>query len=167
VTPNPELQGLHEIVFADPVSWMPKTEGWYVLLSLVLIALAWWGYGLVRRYMANRYRRLALAELSAIEQELRHPQRRTSALEGIPVLIKRTALSAFPREEVAELCGQKWLAFLDKTMGGKDFTEGPGRLLGELAYVPASRFEQLSEQGVADLLQLARCWIKRHAVILT
>ncbi len=163
--PNPELQGLHEIFLPDPVRWLPQTVGWYALLGLVLLALPWWGYGRLRHFLANRYRRLALAELTALEGELKASEKRAQALVKVPVLLKKTALSAFPRVEVAGLSGEKWMTFLDHTMGGKEFTEGPGRLLRELAYMPASRVEQLSEAGVADLVRLVRRWIKRHVII--
>ncbi len=156
------MQGLHEIFLPDPVSWLPQTAGWFALLGLVLLALAWWGYGRLRHFMANRYRRLALAELTAIERDLGVPGRRTEVLVKVPVLLKRTALSAFPRTEVAGLSGEGWLAFLDHTMGGREFSEGPGCLLRELAYLPAPSVEQLSEERVSDLLRVARHWIEGH-----
>jgi hypothetical protein len=159
---NADLQKLNEIIIPDPVSWMPQTIGWYVVFGLILLVAGWWIYGRIRRFRKNRYRRLALAELAVIEQELQQPEKHAKALAEIPVLLKGTALSAFPRSEVAGLSGEKWLAFLDKTMGGKNFTEGEGRLLPELAYAPVQRTAQFSDESVSKLLQLIRRWIKRH-----
>jgi len=47
-------------------------------------------------------------------------------LGEIPALLKWTALEAFPQSDVAGLSGEPWLAFLDKTIGGKNFTDGEG-----------------------------------------
>jgi hypothetical protein len=159
---NSGLEKLHEILLPDPVSWIPQTVGWYVVLGLILLVTGWWVYGRLRRFRRNRYRRLALAELAVIEGELQQPERRAKALVEIPVLLKWTALAAFPRSEVADLSGERWLTFLDKTMRGKDFTEGVGRLLPELAYAPALGIATLSDERIGSLLQLTRRWIERH-----
>jgi hypothetical protein len=160
--PISSLENLHEIILPDAVSWMPQTIGWYVALGVILLVAGWWVYGMIRRFRNNRYRRLALEELAVIERELQLPEKRANALSEIPVLLKWTALSAFPRSQVAELSGEQWLAFLDKSMGGKSFTEGEGRLLPELAYAPVQRIAQLPDEQITNLLQLIRRWIKIH-----
>jgi len=159
---NSSLEKLREIILPDPVSWMPQTIGWYAIFGLSLLVAGWWVYGRLRRFRKNRYRRLALEELAVIERELQRPEKRVKALAEIPVLLKRTALWAFPRNEVAGLSGERWLVFLDKTIGGKNFTEGEGRLLPELAYAPVRRIAQLPDEQIGKLLQLIRRWIKRH-----
>jgi hypothetical protein len=161
---NSGLEKLHELFLPDPVSWKPQTIGWYVVFGLVLFVIGCWVYGRVRCYRTNRYRRLALAELAVIERELQRPEKRARALSEIPVLLKGTALSAFPRSEVAGLSGTRWLAFLDKTLGAKDFTQSEGRLLSELAYAPVQRITQVSDEQIGNLLRLVRRWIKRHVV---
>ena len=161
---NSALQNLHEILLPNPVSWMPQTIGWYAIFGLALFVAGWSVYKRLRYYQRNQYRRLALEELAAIEQELQRPEKRVKALAEIPVLLKGAALSAFPRSEVAGLSGEKWLAFLDKTIGEKNFTEGEGRLLPELAYAPVQRIGQLPDEQIGKLLQLARRWIKIHAM---
>jgi len=160
--PQSALEGLHEILLPDPVSWMPQTAGWYAVFGLALLVSAWWVYRRLRRFRRNLYRRLALHELAAIERDLQKPDERAGVLAGIPVLLKATALSAFPRNEVARLSGEAWLSFLDKTLGGKEFTEGEGQLLAELAYAPASGIAGLSEERIDRLLHLSRRWIKGH-----
>src|SRR5512139_3306081 len=136
---TPGLEKLHEILLPDPVSWMPQTIGWYVVLGIILFLAGWWLHGRVQNYRTNRYRRLALKELAVIERELKRPEKRFRALGEIPSLLKGAALSAFPRSEVADLSGERWLDFLDKTMGEKNFTQGEGRLLSELPYAPVQR----------------------------
>jgi hypothetical protein len=164
---NSGLEKLHEIFLPNPVSWMPQTIGWYAIFGLLMLVIGWWGYGRLRRFRANRYRRVALGELEVIERELKQPEKRAKALAEIPVLLKRTSLSAFPRSDVAGLSGEKWLAFLDKTMGGREFREGEGHLLPELAYAPGARISKLSDEMIGKLLELVRLWIKRHVLILS
>ncbi len=159
---NSGLEKLHEIVLPEPVSWTPQTMGWYAVFGLALLAASWWLWGRVRRYRGNRYRRLALAEMEVIQQELQQPQKRPKALAKIPLVLKWTALSAFPRSEVAELSGENWLGFLDTTMGGENSREGEGQLLSELAYAPVPQIIQLRDEQIGKLLRLVRRWIKRH-----
>lgn len=156
------LEKLHEILLPDPVSWAPRTPGWYVALGLVVLVAALWVHGRLRRALGNRYRRSALAALAAVERDLQRPGAHAAALAALPALLKRTALSAFPRVEVAALSGEAWLAFLDDTMGGKAFTEGEGRVLPLLAYAPAARVEALPGDSIDRLLRLARRWISVH-----
>ena len=158
------LEKLHEIVMPASASWAPQTIGWYVLFGLVLLVAGGWVYRCLRRFRKNRYRRLALEELTVVERELQEPERRAKALAEIPVLLKWTALAAFPRSEVAALTGEQWLAFLDRNLGGKDFKEGPGRFLSELAYAPAEKTARFSDESIRNLLQLIRRWTKRHEV---
>jgi cbb3-type cytochrome oxidase subunit 3 len=158
----PGLEKLHDIVVPAPVSWAPQAPGWYVVFGLVLLGVGWWIYRRLRRFRKNRYRRLALKELTVIERQLQQPERRAEALAEIPALLKWTALAAFPRSEVAALTGEQWLAFLDRNLGGKDFKEGPGRFLSELAYAPAEKTARFSDESIRNLLQLIRRWTKRH-----
>jgi hypothetical protein len=164
---NSGLENLHEILLPEPASWMPQTIGWYAVFGIVLLVTGWWVYGRLRRFRTNRYRRLALAELTVIERELQQPEKRTKALAEIPVLLKRTALSAYPRTDVADLSGEKWLAFLDKTIGNRKFREGEGRLLPELAYAPGARISTLPDETIGKFLQLVHLWIKKHVVTLS
>jgi Ca-activated chloride channel family protein len=74
--------------------------------------------------------------------------------------VKRTALSAYPRESVASLAGDSWLAFLDRTGNTKAFTEGPGRRLVDLAYVPETTIPQRER---TELIDTVRQWIEHHS----
>ncbi|MEO9528981.1 MAG: DUF4381 domain-containing protein, partial [Roseibium sp.] len=71
-------------------------------------------------------------------------------------LLRRTALSAYPRAEVASLHGAEWLAFLDRAYGGSAFSEGPGWHLIAAPYRPETTQEPLKP--------LVRTWIKMHRV---
>ena len=160
--PSAALERLHESPLPDPVSWMPQTVGWYVVLGLVVLAACRLAYCGLRRHWRNRYRRSALTELDLIEHDLQRPDRRNAALAALPALLKRTALSAYPRAEVASLAGDAWLSFLDHTMGATAFADGEGRVLCELAYAPGLRLAQVPEESIRGVLRLARRWISDH-----
>ena len=124
------VAGLIDIPLPREVSLLPQT--WEARLAIVLLVVAvgaaLWRYAHLRR--VNRYRREALTELSRIERA------RNSAppelLSKLAVLVRRTSLAAFPRDQVAPLIGPAWLSFLDRSYGGEEFSHGVGRLLGGL-----------------------------------
>ncbi|MBX9827417.1 MAG: DUF4381 domain-containing protein [Xanthobacteraceae bacterium] len=150
------VTGLVDIPLPAPVGLWPQT--WESRLAAVVLAagliagVAW----LVRWWSANRYRRAALSELGRIEHTLDNmaPADLAAALAS---LVRRTALAAFPREQVAPLAGPAWLSFLDKTCGGRDFSDGPGRTLAISAY-------QRSPADPRALVVVVRHWIKAHHV---
>ena len=153
---------LHDIVLPEPVSWMPQTVGSGALLGVFLVALGWTLVSLLRRRRANRYRRTALARLEHIERALFDPVTRVGALAELPVLIKQTALACRPRSEVASLSGIRWLRYLDESCGGKDFSEGAGRVLPMLAYAAPSATESLEPDDMPALVEVVRRWIRGH-----
>ncbi len=112
--------------------------------------------------MANRYRTFALRSLDDIEQQLRQPDTRINALSAIPFLIKQTALKCCTRREIAQMSGEQWLAFLDKSYGGNEFSRGVGQLLPDLSYQAAINLEQIESARLRELLSLIKEWIRKH-----
>lgn len=152
-TDSGSLDRLHDILPAAPPPWWPPATGWYALLTLLLLLTAWYGYRAWRRYHCNRYRRAALAELAAIAGTST-----STELARLPELLKRTALHAYPRAQVAALSGPEWRAFLDAQCEGALFAGEAGELLESLAYRPASA------EGVNPqiLINSIRRWIRQH-----
>jgi dihydrodipicolinate synthase/N-acetylneuraminate lyase len=138
-----------------------------VLLAVVLAVGAWTALARHRRRVANRYRREALEELVAIEGGIGARESRVEALAEVPPLIKRVALAVVSRADAASLTGDAWLAFLDGSYGGDGFTNGPGRLIPELAYQSAERQEAVSQQQAKELIELVRVWIQSHELTAT
>lgn len=140
-----ELIDLLEPVPApEPVSMVPQTVGWIWLAAFVLVSLTI----VIRRVHLWRkrtaYRREALAELEALPDDP----------HLVADLLRRTALTAYRREEVALLHGKEWLAFLDKTYGGSGFSEDPGRQVAYAAYQ--------TQHQTSSLKPVVRDWIKTH-----
>ncbi len=156
---NPWMSNLQEVALPEPVAWTPQTVGWYglALLGAALLArIAWRAY---KSWKANAYRRAALAELNDLE--CGDARGGSESLIRLPSLLKRVALAAYPRADVARLSGEAWLGFLDGTLGGTEFTRGPGRVLPDLAYDPTAASRMTGDDAHA-LIWLARRWIRRH-----
>jgi hypothetical protein len=138
------LANLRDIAMPPPVPWWPPAPGWWFLLATmcliaVLAAIRGW-----RRWRTNAYRRAALRSLRGAE-----------SVATIAEILKRAALVAFPRAEVASLSGSAWVQWLAET-GGKP--------------VPASLSQALSlgvyaGREIADSSELAGFaaeWIRSH-----
>jgi hypothetical protein len=104
-----DLSNLRDIAMPPPVSFWPPAPGWWVVGAACLAAGCLAVAAVVRHRRRNAYRREALRELASADAS------------DISAILKRAALAAFPREQVASLSGPAWLAFLDRT-GGTKFT---------------------------------------------
>ena len=88
-------------------------------------------------------------------------QRGEAGWGALPQLLKRTAIAATSREQVASLTGDDWLRFLDRSLGGDEFNSGPGRLLTRIAYA-TSVPQDISRDQLESLIALSRRWIRHH-----
>ncbi|GAB3282517.1 DUF4381 domain-containing protein [Parahaliea aestuarii] len=150
------LANLHDIVVPEPLPLWPPAPGWLWLLGFLAVLLALLALRAFIRFQRNRYRREALAELARLQAG---GESRTAPLAELSVLLKRAALTAYPRVEVAQLTGVDWFHFLDST-GGTHFADGLGEALEDSTYRTAS--------GDWDAVQLERLftetrrWIRQH-----
>lgn len=157
------LEKLNDIVLPEPVSWMPQTWGWLALALLLVALAAWASWRRHRRYVANRYRREALAELARLEAALGGAGR-GRAIAGIAELLKRVALAAWPRKLAAPLSGTAWLDFLKRHDGGNLALPPASRLLDDLEYHAPGDLSVIEESDARHFAEEARRWIERHHV---
>ncbi|MCZ6852726.1 MAG: DUF4381 domain-containing protein [Gammaproteobacteria bacterium] len=146
------LDLMHDPVIPEPIEWWPQTPGWWIVLAwltLVAAGFAWRGY---QRYRHNRYRRESLNMLAAIA--VRAQENPASAAIDIATLLKRTALAAYPRGQVAPLYGAEWADFLLSTSGDDPAIKETASLLATAAY-------RAGVDGAA-LIEPARRWIEVH-----
>jgi len=152
------VAGLINIPLPQPVSLLPATWASRIVIALVVAGVVVAAWRLVHRFRANRYRRAALAEPDRLLQSPGGAPGELAA--SLALLVRRTALEAFPRETIAPLAGTRWLAFLDHSYGGHEFSEGPGRLLASAPYG-----RMTAETGdLRSLQDLVRRWIRGHHV---
>ena len=129
-TPLP-LKDLH---LPDPVGWWPLAPGWWFVLLVSVIAIAW-GIGHVyRRWRFNAPRRYALDELARIEADYREHRDPVLLGKQLSELLRRGMLAYASREEVAGLTGDAWLEWLDRGMPVPYFHTEGGKHLLDLPY---------------------------------
>jgi hypothetical protein len=163
LTSRDPLAGLADIAVPDPVSWYPQAWGWWVLAGALFVAALVLAIRRARRFVADRYRREALRECAALEASLDSEGGRAAALAELAALLKRTALSAWPRAEVASLSGRAWIEFLRRHGGRAGVDERMARLLDDAEYQPGS-LASVSPQDAHGCARAVRAWIERHRV---
>ena len=137
------LDNLRDIAQPEAVSMWPSAPGWWVVLACVTVMVAVVVYRQTKLWLVNRYRRDALRELQTADGD-----------RAIAEILKRTALAAFPRSDVASLSGEAWCRWLSDTSGLKI----EPAIEQSLAI---SRFQ--SNAGRTKGLQdFAEAWIQRH-----
>ena len=149
---NYAIQGIEELIAPPPVSWLPVTLGWKLLAACAVALALWYGLKALRRWRGNRYRRDALRqlrELAARDCEDRLP--------AIAVLLKSTALAAWPRREVAPLSGAAWVAWLE--CAGAVFSPRSRSLLAGEQYM---RGADVNAGDIELLSSEAAAWIRNH-----
>jgi Tfp pilus assembly protein PilO len=155
MTPIDPLAELKDIHLPPPVSAWPPAPGWWLLAALLVIALvagvALW----LRHRRRTAYRRAALRGLDQLRSEWRQQHDDAHTLHAINQLLKRTALAAYARADVAALSGDAWLDFLDRQLPKPAFADPQLRDFGAL-YRAAVAVEP---QRVFDA---AAIWIRRH-----
>jgi hypothetical protein len=152
---------LRDIAVPDAVGFWPPSPFVWVLLGAAGVGVVMLIWRAIVRWRAAAYRREGLARLSRIETRLSTAGGESAALRELSVLLKRVALAAFPRRQVAPLYGEAWLRFLDETCHGCAFSTGPGHLLSA-ATGAASMMPPIDAGESGQLIRQARVWIKGH-----
>lgn len=124
----------------------PLAKGFCVLLLLLFLFFIW---RQIQRYRANAYRRAALANLQQSEGDIAQ----------IAEILRRTALAAYPRAQVAALTGEDWLHFLNQHYPKNAFDGEVGRALLQGPY------RKGATEHPSALAQAAQDWIQHHKVV--
>jgi len=129
----------------SPVSMWPQTVGWIWLILGLLTVSGVFCWKIAAWRQATAYRRAALDELRDAGDDP----------AAIAIVLRRTALSGFPRDAVAGLHGEEWLAFLDGVAERSRFKGSEaGAVLVKAPYTPQAPHQ--------DLSAMAHTWIRTH-----
>ena len=116
--PADPLAALRDIHGPPAPDFWPPAPGWIALAGLgIVLGLAAAAVA-VRRWRAGRFRRDALANLRSLRARHAAGAADTEIAMELSALIRRVALARRPREEVAGLTGDRWLAWLESTLPG-------------------------------------------------
>lgn len=151
--PLAALRDIHEPAMIS--SW-PPAPGWWLLAALASVFVIYLLVLMIRRWLADRYRREAISELQQLTLHWQSHGNDTQYLQDLQTLLKRVALTRFPRDDVAGLTGEAWVQFLDRSSGSHDFSMGVAEVLIDGNYRQDTSFD-------AEALQsAARQWINTH-----
>ncbi len=142
------LASLRDVILPAAPPFWPPAAGWW-LAALALAGLAAGGIWLARRKSQSRLCAAVTAQVDQISN-----QAAPEAVRELSVLMRKVALTAFPRSQVAALTQDDWLAFLDRSGQTDQFTQGVGRSLAEAPYV------QQPQVDIEALIQLCRDWMQ-------
>ena len=155
--PSSPLEQLADIHLPSSVSWWPLAPGWWILLALILAAAI--GFWLWRRHKArNFYRTIAQHQLAGIYADFQQTQNAAAYLQALSLLLRRTALTAYPQSFNASIKGDDWLQWLDKAC--PDLSTPFSGELGQLLL--RSAYEKNPQIDVSKIHQLSIEWINSH-----
>ncbi|HEV7325171.1 MAG TPA: DUF4381 domain-containing protein [Bosea sp. (in: a-proteobacteria)] len=144
-----DLANLADLALPEPISFWPPAAGVWIVGATVAAMLAVAGWRALRRYRADAYLRRATAEIDALTgDDARTP-------EAISAILKRAAIIAYGRREVAALTGPGWTAFITQTtLAGVQTTDLTTRLAGLFGPDAAP-----PSTGMSALAAQARAWL--------
>lgn len=150
---NGELP-LRDIHLPAGVPWWPPAAGWWLLLVLlIVIGMAVWAVRHARQ--RQRLRRQALDELQRIEQAFAEHANTQQLAGACSVLLRRVAISRYPRQEVAGLTGRAWLDFLNRHGRTRPFDDAAAATLLHAPY------EKDVTGNPQALLNACRRWLQQ------
>ncbi|MGX9462613.1 DUF4381 domain-containing protein [Shewanella sp. A14] len=141
------LEQLQDIQLPEPISAIPIAPGYWIIATILIILAIWLSRRLYkqRQYHAPRKAALTLLESYNIDDD-------TFAAQ-VNSLLKRTALTYLPRENLAKLNGQPWFDWLDTRLPAKQ-----QHTIGNLL-VKRHQASGLTFTEKAHLHSLAKAWL--------
>jgi len=148
---------LKDIHLPDSVSWWPPATGYWLILFFIIASVII--FFVLRTYVKKqRIKKLALNEYKKIKNNYEKDLNKKRLVTSLSELLRRAAISSYPRTECASLTGKDWLNWLDKGLSKSDitFSSGPGYLLTDFVY---SKSEYSDD--VNSLLDISHQWLKK------
>ena len=160
MNPSVDPLPLRDIHLPETVSWWPPGPGWWLLalLLILLLAMPW----LIRRllpWLRKKWRRRplrkqALGEWQRIRQAYAEHGDRQRLAQDISILLRRSAISSVPRQQVASLTGDAWIEQLDRLSDGGGFSDSLGQ---QLLTAPYRKHADIDADA---LLERSRQWLQ-------
>tara|TARA_Y100001956_G_scaffold81340_1_gene98658 strand:+ start:555 stop:1019 length:465 start_codon:yes stop_codon:yes gene_type:complete len=134
------LQPMH---LPEVPAWFPLAWGWWAVLAAILVSL-------FVIWLILRWNKKRLAPKKTALRLLSHGEKPSEAIE----LVRQAALCYYPREEIAQLTGDKWYQFLDSQIKAPRFA--PNQAIWQQVLY--------SKQPVAnadELIQDCKVWVEQ------
>jgi len=131
------LSNLRDIFIPEPPPFWPPAPGVWIALGIVVGVAFVIGLRLHAVRKRNAYRKAGLLLLQSAKTS-----------RDVAVVVKRVALAVFPREQVASVYGDDWVAFLHESCPENQFS--------------AMYAGDADAEPNAKLVELAGIWIRHH-----
>lgn len=156
MSPEPDqLRQLHDIHMPTALDPWSIAPGWYALAGLLLVMMIAILIAVVCWYRRGKVKREAMSMLAQYEKTYTPKTDTQTMTAALNELLKRVALVYFPREQVASLCGQEWVDFLQETSQNLDFlAQGEALLYGP--------YQPNQARDLRPLFHLVRGWIAQR-----
>lgn len=149
--PELSLLNLKDIQLPPAIAWWPPAIGWWILAILIPLSI-YLSYKLFRYITRKTALKSAKNHLKLLQQNQKLPQQ--EKLIALSNLMRRIAISLYPRQNVASLTGENWLNFLDKSILNRGFNSDVGYLLTTALYK-----QNADIQSLAPLINLCETWL--------
>lgn len=126
------LIGLKDIYLPVEPHWWPPAPGWWLLAALTIALTCWLTLIARRRWIAFRPIRAARRIVDTLIEE----EATTSSSDALLAnqcneILKRLLVIALEMKDLGKISGEDWLKALDTLGACTDFSQGPGRALGQ------------------------------------
>tara|TARA_B100001113_G_scaffold119404_1_gene97533 strand:+ start:602 stop:1093 length:492 start_codon:yes stop_codon:yes gene_type:complete len=151
---NPQSIELRDIRYPSEIDWWPMAPGWWIVIILIVTLLFVVILKLYQKYNENKARRAALSWLKNIQNDNIIRSDTKELTKTLSTLLRRTMLAYLPRNEVANLVGDRWLDFLDQGLDENYFSQGEGRCLITTPYEDSKSDENIDVEKLLDIVRM-------------
>lgn len=109
---NP-LQDLKDIHTPTTIEFWPPAYGWWVLAIIIIVAVS------LLIIWVKKARKESIAKRQALKSLQQIDGSNLNCVSELNQLLKRVAMTYFPNQNVQEMHGSQWTAFLVKTLPSK------------------------------------------------
>lgn len=146
---------LRDLHLPEAIGWWPLAPGWWVVLAIVAALMGHLAWRLYKRWQFHAPRRYALRKLAHYETEYLKHRNPATLGKQLSELLRRGMLAYAPRDEVAGLTGEAWLAWLDEGMPLPYFHTEGGKSLLNLPYRdPEGDFSDLDIDALISAVRM-------------
>ena len=125
---------LRDIQIPDAISAWPPAIGWWVL-AVLIPRWCYLRYRLYRRLTRKTALKAAKKQFKILRDQ--SPLSKQEKLIELSSLMRRTAVSLYPRTDVAGLTGEQWINFLNQSAEDPDFNGRIAELFTDSLYSKA------------------------------
>jgi len=150
------LAQLHDVQVAD-IKWWPPAPGWWLLavlmIALCVVAMLWQQ----RRRRRFVWVALAESELASLESDFDRAEiTAQAAVSRLSVLMRRSAMAARGRQNVARATDEQWINIIADVGNGQGF----GRQEAEMLLQAPYSGKALQDEQILQLLKSCRAWLQ-------